>query len=536
VAAVVEPTAAVRRIALAALVACAASLCLYYGRFGLNRLDQSIVFDGGWRILTGQLPFRDFTTPIAVVPSAMQALFFAVFDVSWFSYCLHAAAVNAAFACVAFAVTRRAGGAFWTAWFVGFGSAIVFYTPFSTPFSEQHSFFFSICCLWSAAVATDPTPRARVGIALAPSFAALAFLSKQMPAAPFVAPLLVVVAVLGIRRHPRLLAAGIAAPIAVIAGYLVAVRASWHEVVLNLVLLPLRTASSRTALTPFHAADTFWPRVEHLSREVGDLSLRTPPIVAAMWLAAALTALAWMPTERRSGRPVWLLLLSIWMAAVTALFVYVTNNAAANGLALLPLVVVFAWRSLEGTLFARPSFALARGLVALAVVTCAAIDLWRFHVVVNVDRVMTLYDNRRAHSESWSPTRRLRYLRMNDIYRPFDLRDIIPYIASRPDNFLLLGEPGLLYGTMGHPSIYPALWQHSGLTSPRPDSPDFRVFEDRLMAAIAKYRVRYVIEEGPRRPMGPHLDDLQRLRAALDGCPQSQVDDWTVREICHQPR
>ena len=39
----------------------------YYGPRGFMPLDHSVVFDGGWRILDGQVPFRDYTTPNALI-------------------------------------------------------------------------------------------------------------------------------------------------------------------------------------------------------------------------------------------------------------------------------------------------------------------------------------------------------------------------------------------------------------------------------------------------------------------------------------
>ncbi len=63
---------------------------LSFARMGFMPLDHSIVFDGGWRMLNGQVPWRDFVTPFGVVPSAMQAIFFALLGTTWFAFCLHA--------------------------------------------------------------------------------------------------------------------------------------------------------------------------------------------------------------------------------------------------------------------------------------------------------------------------------------------------------------------------------------------------------------------------------------------------------------
>ena len=70
---------------------------LTFGRRGFLPLDQSIVFDGGWRLVSGQIPFHDFVAPSGLVPSAIQAAFVSVLGVSWFAYCLHASIVNGLF-------------------------------------------------------------------------------------------------------------------------------------------------------------------------------------------------------------------------------------------------------------------------------------------------------------------------------------------------------------------------------------------------------------------------------------------------------
>ena len=60
----------------ALLFALGVGVNLVFGRRGFMPLDHSIVFDGGWRLLSGQVPFRDFAAPSGLVPSAMQVPFF----------------------------------------------------------------------------------------------------------------------------------------------------------------------------------------------------------------------------------------------------------------------------------------------------------------------------------------------------------------------------------------------------------------------------------------------------------------------------
>jgi len=61
------------------------------GNLGIMPLDQSMIFDGGWRILNGQVPFKDFIMAHSPFSMIVQALFFKLLGVSWFSYVFSAA-------------------------------------------------------------------------------------------------------------------------------------------------------------------------------------------------------------------------------------------------------------------------------------------------------------------------------------------------------------------------------------------------------------------------------------------------------------
>ena len=104
--------------ALVALGLFAAAIELYYGRRGFMPIDQSVVFDGGWRTLSGQVPFRDYTTPNAITPSLIQGLFFWVLGVSWTVYLVHAAVFNALFAMLVYILLRLCGGDRLTSFFM----------------------------------------------------------------------------------------------------------------------------------------------------------------------------------------------------------------------------------------------------------------------------------------------------------------------------------------------------------------------------------------------------------------------------------
>src|SRR4029079_3804459 len=93
-------------VALGAAMLFGALLTLHLGRRSFMPLDQSVVFDGGWRTLHGQVPIRDYVTPAGVPAFAVQAVFFAATGATWLSVCLHAALFDAVFVLASYALLR----------------------------------------------------------------------------------------------------------------------------------------------------------------------------------------------------------------------------------------------------------------------------------------------------------------------------------------------------------------------------------------------------------------------------------------------
>ena len=53
------------------------------GQRGFMPWDQGFVFDGGYRLLIGQVPYRDFVVPFGLTAFAIQALFFKILGVHY---------------------------------------------------------------------------------------------------------------------------------------------------------------------------------------------------------------------------------------------------------------------------------------------------------------------------------------------------------------------------------------------------------------------------------------------------------------------
>ena len=62
----------------------------YYGYLGINPIDSFFSFNSGFDVLNGHFPFKDYWTITGPFIDLIQAIFFKIFGVSWFSYVLHA--------------------------------------------------------------------------------------------------------------------------------------------------------------------------------------------------------------------------------------------------------------------------------------------------------------------------------------------------------------------------------------------------------------------------------------------------------------
>ena len=287
----------------ALLFAFGVAVSLYYGRRGYMPLDQSIVFDGGWRVLSGQVPFRDYHAPNGFTVHALQALCFAVGGVNWFTYCLHAALINGVFAVLVARLLLRLELYPAAAYLWGALSALVLYPPFGVPYMDQHAFFFSFCAVYAAVAGRQREAGGRSARALwlgLPAILVAAGLSKQIPSV-FAVPL--VLAVAGLDRPARAgrrlgwMAAGAALTVGalVLAGALAGVDPARLDTYFR--QLPSEVGEERLGFVP-----GLGPLLERMRATGEVLGLRVLGLVhgaAALAVLGAL-ALAWSGPRRRA--------------------------------------------------------------------------------------------------------------------------------------------------------------------------------------------------------------------------------------------
>lgn len=124
-----------------AVIGWSVGFCYICGLRGFFALDQSIVFDGAWRVLHGQTPYRDFLFPFGPMVLWLQAAMFALFGVTYRVYVLTAAALNGIGAILAYVLIRRLiPERRWLALAAGFLTGTWLYAPMGTTYPEQTGF------------------------------------------------------------------------------------------------------------------------------------------------------------------------------------------------------------------------------------------------------------------------------------------------------------------------------------------------------------------------------------------------------------
>lgn len=118
------------------------------GHRGFSALDQSIVFDGAYRITQGQMQYRDFYAPFGPVSFLMQAGIFRVFNVSIEVYVLGAAILNLIATLVTLFILNSVYQRFNAAALIGAGAtALWFYPPMGTPYADHNALLFNMIAL-----------------------------------------------------------------------------------------------------------------------------------------------------------------------------------------------------------------------------------------------------------------------------------------------------------------------------------------------------------------------------------------------------
>ncbi len=151
----------------------------HYGNRGIFPIDSFLIFDAAHNILSGNHPFKDYWLITGPFLDYIQALFFLVFEVNWFSYVLHASLLNALLTLYSFYFFTKIGLKNLYAFIYSIGVSILAYPPVGTPFIDSHAIIFCVLSLYSFSLAI--LLKKNLFWFLTPVLLIFSFFSKQIP-------------------------------------------------------------------------------------------------------------------------------------------------------------------------------------------------------------------------------------------------------------------------------------------------------------------------------------------------------------------
>ena len=152
-----------------------------YGFIGIMPMDNTVLFNGGYRVLKGYTPFTDYWLVTGPLLDYLNAFFFKFLGISWSTFIIHSSIINSILALSSYYLFTKIKISNKFAFLYAFLVSVLFYPVVGTPFVDHHSIFFMILSFYALilAIKTDNTKY----YFFLPSLLLLSFLSKQTPAA-----------------------------------------------------------------------------------------------------------------------------------------------------------------------------------------------------------------------------------------------------------------------------------------------------------------------------------------------------------------
>jgi len=155
-----------------------------YSRYGVFPIDTFLHYDSAFRILTGEYPFKDYWVVSGVFVDFLQAFFFKIFGVNWYSYIFHASILNVLISILTFYFLIDLNFKKNRAFFYSICFSTLAYPISGTPFVDLHAVFFCIIATYFTFYAIKK-PEEYLNWFLVVSFYFFAFFSKIVPTAYF---------------------------------------------------------------------------------------------------------------------------------------------------------------------------------------------------------------------------------------------------------------------------------------------------------------------------------------------------------------
>lgn len=153
----------------------------HYGFIGIMPMDNTVLFNGGYRVLEGYRPFTDYWLVTGPLLDYLNAFFFKLLGVSWSTFIIHSSIINSLFAIISYFLFKKIGLSNLFSFIYSLLISILFYPIVGTPFVDHHSVFFMIAAFYTL-IFFIKTKNFNYFIFI-PPILLFSFLSKQTPAA-----------------------------------------------------------------------------------------------------------------------------------------------------------------------------------------------------------------------------------------------------------------------------------------------------------------------------------------------------------------
>ena len=151
----------------------------YYGNIGVQPIDSFFPFNSGYDVLNGYYPFKDYWTITGPFIDIVQAFFFKVFGVSWFSYVLHASTFNFIFTIYFFFVLKKFKLNINFCFLYALSLTLLAYPSSGTPYVDHQASYLSAMAVMCFILAVKF--QSNIWWFILPIIFGISFLTKQTP-------------------------------------------------------------------------------------------------------------------------------------------------------------------------------------------------------------------------------------------------------------------------------------------------------------------------------------------------------------------
>ncbi len=508
-------------------------IAYHSGERGFFAFDQSIVFDGSYRVLIGQIPYRDFVIPFGPVTFWIQSAIFKLIGVSYASYIFGAAVVNLTVAGVSFYLLRLL---FPKNKLVAYSgsllTAVWFYPPLGTPWPDQTAFAFALAALTSTITAyINPRVAAKRTAPFhyaAGIFAAVAFFSKQNAGAFILPVLAVTLLVANIKEGNFASKAFIKDLILLLLGWItgIVVFALWLILESDTTLflkhfieIPLSEVS-RSRL-PGHPGE--WLVAIFLgTRRITILSFSL--IFPLIGINSLLRERNTIRNKNIAANPRLLAAVSvITLFLYQNVYLITSNNQVESTIPFIGLIAAIGFGLLKPDFDLKHfhQFSTAQRKTALlhAAVFVAMIGLFAYGIKVSLSR--QVHDIFKAstfpHHMATGKLSALKWgepTRIHVLIHAEDVDQLVEFLDQQDVNFLIFPDFTILYGILEAPSPQPLLWFHKGLTYPREYDPSIDAW---IVSELQENQVQLIVLEAESWfSTDERLADFPQLKSYID--------------------